>query len=115
MKSWASGPGSWSDDVRRIVRHGHERWDGTGYPDGLPGQEIPLGARIVFAADAYHAMVSDRAYRPAMPIDAAIEELRANAGTQFDPTVIAVLTEIIERSGELGVASGGQLSPIRRG
>lgn len=84
-------------NVRRIVRHGHERWDGTGYPDGLRGQDIPIGARIVFGADAYHAMVSDRAYRPAMPVEAAIEELRANAGTQFDPTVIETLTEIIER------------------
>jgi diguanylate cyclase (GGDEF)-like protein len=83
-------------NVRRIVRHDHERWDGTGYPDGLSGPTIPIGARIVFAVDAYHAMVSDRPYRSALPIDSAIEELRAHAGTQFDPTVVTVLIDIIK-------------------
>jgi diguanylate cyclase (GGDEF)-like protein len=81
------------EGVRRIVRHDHERWDGTGYPDGLSGEEIPLGARIVFAADAYEAMRSERPYRPPLPEPAARAELRENAGTQFDPDVVeAVLT-----------------------
>ena len=77
--------------VGEIVRSCHERWDGTGYPDGLAGEEIPLAARIVFACDAYNAMTTDRAYRAALRTDEALEELRANAGTQFDPTVVAAL------------------------
>ncbi|HEU4977769.1 MAG TPA: HD domain-containing phosphohydrolase [Solirubrobacteraceae bacterium] len=74
--------------VRRIVRHDHERWDGAGYPDGLSGDAIPLGARIVFAADAYHAMRSDRPYRGPLPERVARAELREHAGTQFDPDVV---------------------------
>jgi diguanylate cyclase (GGDEF)-like protein len=82
--------------VRRIVRHDHERWDGTGYPDGLRGPQIPVGARIVLVVDAYHAMVSDRPYRRAMPEDEAREELRRNAGTQFDPAVVAAFLRVLE-------------------
>src|SRR3954452_6690406 len=74
--------------VRPIVRHEHERWDGDGYPDGLRGEQIPLGARIVLVCDAYHAMTSDRPYRTAMSAEDALAELRAGAGTQFDPRVI---------------------------
>ena len=74
--------------VGRIVRSCHERWDGNGYPDGLAGEEIPLAARIVFVCDAYNAMTTDRPYRKGMPSEAAIAELVANAGTQFDPTVV---------------------------
>ena len=69
------------------VRHHHERYDGTGYPDGLKGTAIPLGARIAAVVDAFDAMISDRPYRNAMPIEEAIEELRRNRGTQFDPQV----------------------------
>ena len=72
-------------DVRPIVRHEHERWDGGGYPDGLRGEQIPLGARIVLVCDAFHAMTSDRPYRAAMSDADARAELRAGAGTQFDP------------------------------
>jgi len=78
-------------NVARIVRHEHERWDGNGYPDGIAGTEIPIGARIILACDAYHAMVSDRPYRQGMPHDKAMEELTANAGTQFDPDVVSIL------------------------
>ena len=84
-------------DVRRIVRHDHERWDGTGYPDGLRGPQIPLGARIVLVVDAYHAMISDRPYREAMPEAEACDELRAHAGSQFDPAVVDALLAVLAR------------------
>jgi diguanylate cyclase (GGDEF)-like protein/putative nucleotidyltransferase with HDIG domain len=77
--------------VARIVRHEHERWDGNGYPDGLSGQEIPLGSRIIIVADTYHAITSDRPYRAARSHSEAVEELTRCAGTQFDPTVTAAL------------------------
>ena len=83
-------------NARRIVRHDHERWDGGGYPDGLAGEEIPLGARIVFVVDAYHAMVSDRPYRKGLGETAARAELLAHAGTQFDPRVVDALIECLE-------------------
>jgi diguanylate cyclase (GGDEF)-like protein len=74
--------------VRPIVRAGHERWDGMGYPDGLLGEDIPLGARIIFVCDAYHAMTSDRSYRKALPEEEALRRLREAAGSQFDPSVV---------------------------
>jgi hypothetical protein len=82
--------------VGEIVRSCHERWDGTGYPDGLQGEEIPLESRIVFAADAYNAMTTDRPYRGAMTQDEALDELRAGSGTQFDPRVVKALCTLIE-------------------
>jgi diguanylate cyclase (GGDEF)-like protein len=74
--------------VAKLVRSSHERWDGAGYPDGLAGDDIPLGARIVAVCDAYDAIVADRPYRPARTSAEAIAELRRCAGTQFDPDVV---------------------------
>jgi diguanylate cyclase (GGDEF)-like protein len=81
--------------VATAVRHEHERWDGHGYPDGLAGEQIPLASRIVFACDAWHAMTSDRPYRPAIPRDRALEQLRDSAGGQFDPRVAQALLEVL--------------------
>jgi HD-GYP domain-containing protein (c-di-GMP phosphodiesterase class II) len=83
--------------VGEIVRSCHERWDGHGYPDGLAGEEIPLAARIVFACDAYSSMTTDRVYRAAMSKEEALQELRGNAGTQFDPAVISILAKVVEQ------------------
>jgi diguanylate cyclase (GGDEF)-like protein/putative nucleotidyltransferase with HDIG domain len=85
------------DDVLPIVRSSHERWDGTGYPDGLAGDAIPLGARIVAVCDAYRAMVEDRPYRKALSRGDAIEELRGAAGAQFDPDCVTALLEVLRR------------------
>ncbi len=73
-----------------IVRHHHERWDGKGYPDGLAGEQIPLGARIIAVADAYNAMLSPRPYRPAMSPEKARQTLRAGAGRQWDARLVAL-------------------------
>ena len=81
--------------VARLVRSSHERYDGRGYPDGLAGEGIPLGSRIIFACDAYDAMVSDRAYAPAMTSEAALEQIRLGRGTQFDPSVVAALCDAV--------------------
>ena len=86
--------------VRQIARSSHERMDGKGYPDGKAGEEIPLPARIVFVADAFDALTSERPYRSARTCEEAVEELRRNAGTQFCPKVIAAFEQVIaERAG----------------
>jgi HD-GYP domain-containing protein (c-di-GMP phosphodiesterase class II) len=77
-----------------IVRHHHERWDGTGYPDGRAGRDIPLLARIVGLADAFVAMTHDRPYRLALPPEKVLHELQHNAGRQFDPDLVALLLQI---------------------
>jgi two-component system cell cycle response regulator len=87
--------------VGKLVRSSHERFDGAGYPDGLAGQDIPLGARIILACDAYDAMTSDRAYRARSTSDEALAELRRCAGTQFDPVVVEALVAIVERAAVL--------------
>lgn len=81
--------------VGRIVRSSHEKWDGTGYPDGLVGDQIPVGSAIVACCDAFNAMTTDRSYRAAMSLDEAIEELEANAGTQFSPAVVAAVLMVL--------------------
>jgi HD-GYP domain-containing protein (c-di-GMP phosphodiesterase class II) len=82
-------------NVGRIVRSCHEDWDGTGYPDGLVGEEIPLVARIVRACDAFSAMTTDRSYRKARPVDEAVAELRRCSGTDFDPVVVETLAAAV--------------------
>ena len=81
--------------IARLVRASHERWDGTGYPDRLHGEEIPLGARIVSVCDAYEAMTSNRAYRPAVSPEIAYQELQDGAGGQFDPAVVDAFLAVI--------------------
>jgi putative nucleotidyltransferase with HDIG domain len=82
--------------VGRIVRSSHEHYDGSGYPDGLAGEEIPIEARVVTCCDAFSAMTTTRSYRKAMPLEAALAELHKCAGTQFDPQVAAALAAIVE-------------------
>jgi diguanylate cyclase (GGDEF)-like protein len=82
--------------VAGLIRSSHERWDGTGYPDRLAGDAIPLGSQIVFVCDAFAAMIATRSYKPAMSEAAALDELRANAGTQFAPAVVEAF--LLERA-----------------
>ena len=86
------------EPVAPLVRHAHERWDGGGYPDGLAGEDIPLGARVVSVCDAFHAMTSDRPYRSAMNAAEAVAELQRGAGRQFDPAVVSALLRELARS-----------------
>jgi response regulator RpfG family c-di-GMP phosphodiesterase len=83
---------------RPLILHHHERYDGKGYPDGLKGEEIPLGARIITVADSYEAMRSDRPYRKALSPEAAREELIRNRGTQFDPQVVDIFLQLLDHS-----------------
>lgn len=85
------------DEIVPLVRSHHERWDGTGYPDGLVGERIPLAARIVAVCDAFETMTTGRTYQPAVSIADALAELKACAGTQFDPHVVEVFCEMIAR------------------
>ena len=80
------------------VLHHHERWDGEGYPHGLAGEDIPLGARIIFVADAFEAITAERPYRAAQSADVAMRELWENAGTQFDPEVVAALERYLSEA-----------------
>jgi HD-GYP domain-containing protein (c-di-GMP phosphodiesterase class II) len=99
------------------IRHHHERWNGTGYPDGLEGELIPLGARIIAVADAFDAMTSDRVYRAALPVDMAFAELAKGRGTQFDPQIVDLFQTAYEnRVVNLGppASAGPQSSAPRR-
>jgi HD-GYP domain-containing protein (c-di-GMP phosphodiesterase class II) len=87
------------EPVATIVRFHHERWDGTGYPDGLERDRIPIASRIVAVCDAYQAMTSERPYRPALPPAAAAHELRAGAGTQFDPMLVDCFVGVLQECG----------------
>lgn len=83
--------------ISKIIRHHQEKYDGTGYPDGLKGEDIPLNARIISVVDAYHAMISDRPYRKALPEETALNELKNNKGTQFDPAVVEAFIKAYEK------------------
>ena len=88
--------------IASLVRYAHERWDGAGYCEGLVGTEIPLGSRIIFVCDAFEAMTEDRPYREAMSVDAALEEIRRNSGSQFDPKVVDAFMRVAARRPEFG-------------
>jgi HD-GYP domain-containing protein (c-di-GMP phosphodiesterase class II) len=78
----------------RIVRSHHERWDGSGYPDGLRATDIPLEGRLVAVADVYDVLVHERPYKESWTVEAAAEEIRRGAGTQFDPDVVRAFSEL---------------------
>ncbi len=88
-------------EVSRIIRHEHEKYDGSGYPDGLRGENIPLGARIIAVADAYDAMITDRPYRQALEHEEAIRRIKEAAGSQFDPKIVQVILSITEGDGKV--------------
>ena len=83
-----------------IIRHHHEKYDGTGYPDGLKGEEIPLAARVIGVADAYDAMASKRSYRDVLPQKVVREEIAKGSGTQFDPVIVEKMLEMIDEDKE---------------
>ena len=89
--------------VAPIVRAHHEKWDGTGYPDGLKGEEIPTGARILAVVDCLDALASDRQYRKALPLDEAMKVVVQDSGTSFDPKVVKVLARRYEELENMAV------------
>jgi two-component system cell cycle response regulator len=97
--------------VARVVRSSHERWDGSGYPDKLRGEAIPLCARIVSVADAFDAMTSDRPYSPGVPPESALDELRRCAGAQFDPVVVQAFAAAWESQGSRVTPGAGPEAP----
>jgi two-component system cell cycle response regulator len=99
--------------IARLVRSSHERWDGKGYPDGLAGEAIPLGARIIAACDAYDAIVSDRGYSAPRSVGEAIAELRRHAGSQFDPRVVEALCEHLQALATAGAVAHSGSHPRR--
>lgn len=88
------------NDVATIIRHHHERWDGKGYPDGVSGDDIPVGSRLIAVADTYDAMTTDRPYRSALSHKIAVEEIRRNSGTQFEPRAVEAFMAAIKESPE---------------
>ena len=82
------------NEIKEVIRHHHERFDGFGYPDGLKGYDIPLMSRIILIADAYDAMTSDRPYRRALSHEAALKEIQKHSGTQFDPAVATAFMQV---------------------
>jgi putative nucleotidyltransferase with HDIG domain len=88
--------GGFMVEIGRIVRASHESWDGSGYPDGLIGEAIPLEARVVSACDAFNAMTTTRSYRKAMPLEHAITEMQRCAGSHFDPSVVDALVSVVQ-------------------
>jgi HD-GYP domain-containing protein (c-di-GMP phosphodiesterase class II) len=103
-------PVSFLEPVRTCVRHHHERWDGTGYPDKLKGEDIPLVARIVACADTFDACTSTRPYQKAMPLEKAVEILQNLSGKQLDPAVVEAMRRVLEHK---GVRLEGHRQPVR--
>lgn len=95
-----------------IVRSHHEAWDGSGYPDGLKGEEIPIGARILTVVDCFDALASDRPYRRAMPLSEAIQFVKQKAGTQFDPKIVAILEQRCVELEKMARKAGEELAPL---
>jgi hypothetical protein len=96
----------------RIVRSHHERWDGKGYPDGIRGQQIPLGSRMIAVADTFDAMTTSRPYRPALSKQIAIDEIRNGALTQFDPQVVASFLQVMEEWSKIRSITGDELPVV---
>ncbi|MBI5188742.1 MAG: response regulator [Nitrospirae bacterium] len=92
------------NQAKKLIKYHQERFDGKGYPEGLKGEDIPLGARIIAVADAFGAMTSDRPYRKAFSIDKAVEELKRGSGTQFDPYVVEVFISVLKEKGILNTS-----------
>lgn len=92
-------PFEFFEGAARVIRHHHERWDGSGYPDGLMGEDIPLEARIVAVADVFDALTSERSYRPALARDAARALLLQEAGRTLDTTIVAALLDTLDMEG----------------
>ena len=91
----------------RDIRHHHERWDGGGFPDGLAGAEIPVGARIIGVAEAFDAMIHPTAYRPALSARTALHELERGAGTRWDPAVVAAMVAVAGEEADHAAARAG--------
>jgi HD-GYP domain-containing protein (c-di-GMP phosphodiesterase class II) len=84
-------------DIAPIVKYHHEAWDGSGYPDGLRGEDVPLGARILAVCTAYDSMIHARAYRQQLDEETAVREIRAGAGTRYDPSVVDAFLQVLKR------------------
>ena len=92
--------------VAALVRSSNERWDGGGYPDGLEGEDIPLGSRVIFVCDAFDAMISDRPHAEAMSLDEAVGELHDGAGCQFDPLIVRLFETVWRELAAPALANG---------
>jgi putative two-component system response regulator len=103
----SSGRSEFMRQAEQVARYHHERWDGTGYPDGLRGTRIPLPARIVTIADVYDALVSDRPYRPAFTVEVATRDIEMGSGTRFDPTLVTIFLRGLRLS-RLGERASGE-------
>jgi HD-GYP domain-containing protein (c-di-GMP phosphodiesterase class II) len=101
-------PALLTDTVTEAIRHHHERFDGTGYPQGLKGDQIPLSARILAVADTFDALTHDRPHRPAYPLDQAIAEMRRCAGSQLDPDLTDLfVSEVVSQLPPTPAGDGG--------
>ena len=111
------GMGGFFQQLAQVVLAHHERWDGYGYPRGLRAEETPLVARVLIVVDSYDAMVSRRPYKDPMPVAAALAELRRNAGTQFDPTVVQAFLAVLDmpQSGRICFSTDPGQIPLEGG